>query len=56
VPKFTQRVNATLWWIAGDDRRIDGADRDSGNPIGMQVGLGQRLINARLIGAKCAAP
>ena len=39
----------------GDDRRIDGADRDSGNPIGMQIGLGQRLINTRLIGAERAA-
>src|SRR5215831_7757110 len=49
VPKFAKRVHPLLWRIAGDDRRVDGADRDSGNPIGMQIGLGQRLINARLI-------
>jgi hypothetical protein len=55
VPKLAQRINATLRRIAGDDRRIDGADRDSGNPIGMQIGLGQRLINASLIGAERAA-
>ena len=33
VPKFAQRINATLRRIAGDDRGIDGADRDSSNPI-----------------------
>jgi hypothetical protein len=26
LPKFAQRINATLRRIAGDDRRIDGAD------------------------------
>src|SRR5262249_55188119 len=52
VPKLAQRINATLRRIAGNDRRIYGADRDSGNPIGMQIGLGQRLINSRLIGAE----
>jgi hypothetical protein len=46
------RVKHATWlWAAAYDRRIDGADRDSGNPIGMQIGLGQRLIDARLIGA-----
>src|SRR6516162_5747405 len=54
VPKFTQRVDPLLRRIAGDDRRVDGADGDSGNPIGMQIGLGQGLINARLIGAERA--
>jgi hypothetical protein len=55
LPKLAQRINATLRRIAGYNRRIDGANRDSGNPIGMQIRLGQRLINARLIGAERAA-
>src|SRR6185436_13371288 len=29
LPEFAQRIDATLRRIAGDDRRIDGADRDS---------------------------
>src|SRR5262249_10438572 len=52
APKLAQRVDATLRRIAGNDRGIDGADRDSGNPIGMQISLGQRLVNTRLIGAE----
>src|SRR5262249_21847453 len=55
VPKFAQRVHPLLRRIAGDDRRVDGADRDSGNPIGMQIDLGQGLINARLISPERAA-
>src|SRR6516165_3376098 len=56
VPKFAQRVHPLRRRISGDDRRVDGTDRDSGNPIGMQIGLGQRLINARLISPERAAP
>ena len=46
MPKFAQRIHPLLRRIAGDDCRVDGADRDSGNPIGMQIDLGQRLINS----------
>src|SRR5262249_2579718 len=56
VPKFAQRVHPLLRRIAGDDRRVNGADRDSGNPVGMQIGLDQCLINARLISPERAAP
>jgi hypothetical protein len=42
VPKFAQRVDPLLRWVPGDDRRVDGADGDSGNPIGMQISLGER--------------
>src|SRR6516165_3636601 len=55
VPKFAQRMHPLLRRIAGDDCRVDGADRDSGNPIGMQIGLGERFINARLISPERAA-
>jgi hypothetical protein len=55
APEFAQRIDATLRRIAGDDRRIDGANRDSGNPIGMQISFGQGLVNACLIGAERAA-
>src|SRR5262245_14660265 len=55
LPKFAQRVDPLLRRIAGDDRRIDGADRNSCNPIGMQIVLCQRLINTGLISAERAA-
>src|SRR5262249_5858011 len=55
VPKLAQRVDPLLRRIAGDDRRIDGADRDSSYPIGMQIGLGERLIDTCLIGSQRAA-
>jgi hypothetical protein len=55
LPKLAQRVDPPFRRVAGDDRRIDSADRDSGNPIGMQIGLRQRLINTRLISAERAA-
>ena len=34
---------------------VDGADRDAGDPVGMQVRLGERLIDAGLVGAERAA-
>ena len=41
--------------IAGDDRGIDGADRDAGNPFRLEIVVTQRLIGAGLIGAERAA-
>ena len=35
--------------VAGDDGTIDGADRDAGDPVGMDVGFRQRLVDASLV-------
>jgi len=45
----SQLVDARFRRIAGDQRRIDGADRDARDPVGMKIGLGQCLINPGLI-------
>lgn len=39
-----------------DKGRIDGSDRDAGDPIRREPRLGQRLVDARLVGTKGAAP
>ena len=36
-------------------RGVDRADRDAGDPVGMEIGLGQRLVDAGLVGAERAA-
>ena len=41
--------------VAGDDRGIDGADRDAGDPVRLEIEVTQRLIGAGLIGAERAA-
>src|SRR5581483_1795382 len=41
--------------IAGNQRRVDGADRGADYPVGLDAGLMQRLVDARLVGAKRTA-
>ena len=54
-PERAQSLAATLGRIAGDDGRVDGADRDAGNPARHVAGLGQRGIRAGLISAERSA-
>src|SRR5262249_6515898 len=56
LPKGAQLFEPRLGCVAGDQGRIDRANRNSGDPIGMQVRLGQPLIDAGLEGAERAAP
>jgi len=56
LPKGAQLFEPRLGRVAGDQGRIDRANRNSGDPIGMQVRLGQALIHAGLEGAERAAP
>jgi len=56
LPKSAQLSEPRLGRVAGDQGRIDRANRNSGDPIGMQVRLGQSLIHAGLEGAERAAP
>ena len=55
VPEFLEPFQPALRWVAGDDRGVDGADRDADHPIRFQPGLMQRLVDAGLIGAERAA-
>jgi hypothetical protein len=55
LPEFPQPLDALLRRIAGNQRRIDGANRHAGDPIRMQVGLRQSLVDTALIGAKRTA-
>ena len=55
LPECAQLLDPCSRSIAGDDGGIDGADGNAGDPIGVQIGLGQRLIDAGLIGAEGAA-
>src|SRR5580704_17496564 len=48
-PECTQLVDAFRRRIVRDQRPIDGADRDAGVPVGLKIGLGQRLIDLGLI-------
>ena len=54
-PKFAQPIDSVIRRIACDDGGVDGADRYAGNPIRLNSGLAQRLVDAGLIGAKGAA-
>src|SRR5271156_6214327 len=53
-PKLAQAVDAPFRRVAGDDRGIDRPDGNSRNPIRMQSGFGQALINPGLIRAESA--
>jgi hypothetical protein len=54
-PERAQFRHALLGRITGNDRRVDRADRYAGDPVGMKIGLGERLIDAALIRAERAA-
>ena len=54
LPEAAQTREAVLRRIAGNDRRIDRADRDTGHPIGQIFGGSQRLVYASLVAAECA--
>jgi len=55
IPKGSQAFDALLRWIAGDDRGIDGADRDTRDPAGHLAGLRKSLVSSGLIGTERSA-
>ena len=55
LPEDLQPLQTPLRWIAGDDRRIDRADRYPAHPIRLDAGFVQRLIDTGLVGAERAA-
>ena len=55
LPEFLQARDAQLLRVAGDDRRIDRADRDAGDPCRIKLMPAKRVIGARLIRPQRAA-
>jgi len=55
VPEFLQPLDALFALIAGDDRGVDRADRDAGDPVRLEIEMTQRLVGAGLVGAERAA-
>jgi hypothetical protein len=55
IPELAQLGDACLPGIAGDDGGVDRPDRDARDPIGVEVGLGQCFVDARLVGTERAA-
>ena len=53
LPECPELLDAPLGRIAGDHRAVDRADRDASDPIRMQLGLRQRVVDAGLVGAEC---
>jgi hypothetical protein len=54
-PKFPELIKAPVGRIARDDAGIDGADRRTNDPVRLDFGFVQGLVDAALIGAKRAA-
>src|SRR6266567_2411481 len=55
LPEFLETLDPLFTRIAGDDRGVDGADRDAGDPFRLEIEVTQGLIGAGLIGAERAA-
>jgi hypothetical protein len=52
LPKLAQALYTLSQGIAGNDGAVDGTYGNACHPIGMDALLGQRLIDASLIGAQ----
>src|SRR5579871_1351963 len=55
LPEIPEALDAPLRRIAGDDRGIDRADGDSGDPVREVVRQRERLVDAGLIAAERTA-
>jgi hypothetical protein len=53
-PERAQPFDPPLRRVAGDQGRVDGADRDAGDPMRMKVRLRQRLVDTALVGPESA--
>src|ERR687892_2580381 len=54
VPELPEPWQAVRHFIAGDQARIDGADRGADDPVRLDAGLVQCRIDAGLVGAERA--
>jgi hypothetical protein len=55
LPELAQTRQSVLWRIAGDQAGVDGADRGADDPVRLDPGFMQRLIDAGLIRAERTA-
>ena len=55
VPEFLQPGQTRCGLIAGDQARVDGADRGADDPVRLDAGFVQGLVDAGLVGAERAA-
>ena len=55
APEFVEFCQPVFRFVAGDQRGVDRADRGADDPVGLDAGFVQRLIDADLIGAERAA-
>jgi hypothetical protein len=54
-PEFTQAIKSLVGRVAGDDAGIDGPARSADDPVGLDAGFVERLVDAALVGVECAA-
>ena len=54
-PKLAKPVNSGGWRIARNNRSVTRSNRNACNPIRMDVGFGQRLVDASLVCPQSAA-
>ncbi len=54
-PEGPQLLNPFGRLVSGDDRGVDGANGDAGNPIWMNVGLRKGFVDAGLVGSERTA-
>ena len=55
APEILQTLDACVRIVTRDDAGVDRADRCADHPVGLDVSLVKRLIDACLIGAERAA-
>ena len=55
-PKLAQPLDAGIGRVAGDDGGVYRTDRDAGDPVRMDVGFRQRLVDASLVCPERTAP
>src|SRR4051812_15449491 len=55
IPELLEPIQAVARPVAGDQPRVDGADRRADYPVGLDPGFAEALIDAGLIGAERAA-
>ncbi len=54
VPELLQARDTVFRRVAGDERRVDGADRDARDPVEGRMRVEQCLVHPRLVGAQGA--
>jgi hypothetical protein len=56
LPERTQLADTFFRRVTCNQRPVDGADRDAGDPVWMKIGLRQCLIDPSLISTECTTP